>query len=129
MMRLVLLQTTALAASLLLPCCNNQAGIELNPRTNPPLDTTLTESEIRIHAGIAVAVDAIPLSGGEPSDDGTVVTLTSTDMHVIGVDPAPAEGVFVIYGVMPGTADVRVYMNGDVAGDIPATVLDQGGRP
>lgn len=129
MMRLCLLHTTALAASLLLSCCNNQAGIELDPRTTPPLDTTLTENEIRIYAGIAVAVDAIPLSGGEPSDDGTTVVLTSTNVNVIGVDPAPAEGVFVIYGVMPGTADVRVYVNGDVAGDIPATVLDQGGRP
>jgi len=119
----------AAALALATASCSQQAGIDFEPQTQPPLDTTLTEDEIRIFAGVAVAVDAIPLSAGEPADDGTTVALESQDVNVLGVDPGASDGVFVIYGVSPGTAAVRVYMNSEPVGDIPATVLDQGDLP
>lgn len=118
-----------LVGGLLVAGCGQQPGVGLEARTEPPLDTTLTEDEIRIYAGIAVAVDAVPMAGGEPTEDGTSVTLVSGNSNVLGVDPALTDGVFVIYGVMPGTADVRVFMNNEPVGDIPATVLDQGDLP
>lgn len=126
---LVCAQALALLASSLGLGCGQVPGISFEPRTTPPLDTTLTENDIRIYAGIAVAVDAVPLSGGEPADDGTTVSLTTTDANVLAIDPTPTDGVFVIYGVTPGTADVHVYMSGDAVGAIPATVLDQAELP
>ncbi len=116
-------------ALVVLAGCGQQPGVSLQARTQPPLDATLTENLIQIYAGIAVEVDTTALVGGSPAQDGTTVSLTSSNVNVLGADPAPDDGVFVLYGVTPGTADVHVYMNGEAAGDIPATVLDQGTLP
>lgn len=123
-----LLVPVVLALATLSSACSQEAGVDFELKTQPPLDTVVTQDQIRIYAGIAVAVDAIPLSGGEPSDQ-TTVALESQDVNVLGIDPSVTAGIFVLYGVAPGAVNVRVFMDNEPVGDIPATVVQQGQSP
>lgn len=101
----------------------------------PPDGAAITYEGISLHAGIALGVEARPMDGDEVMDTDTRVELTSDNPGVIGVSPAlPEDDVdddevynwkFVIYGVGAGSSSITVTIDGEIEGEIPATISPQ----
>jgi hypothetical protein len=102
--------------------CAEDLEVDLNARTTAPLPVALSSRSVAVPAGVAVGVNAIPLSNGDEMDEETTVELISENIQVLGVDRTIEDRSFVFYGVGPGTTDVRVYIDGSFAGTIAATV-------
>jgi len=131
-----LMLVVALAAPMVAGCGGFD---ELDFRYNsvPPDNADINAQNVFIHEGIAVGVTALPLCGGETMDSDTRVELSSSNPGVLGVsfvqkptDPDDIDGNdghwdFVIYGVSTGSAAIRVTIDGESEGEIPATVAAQ----
>jgi hypothetical protein len=107
--------------------CSGFDRIDFTFESAPPDNATVTYTDIRIHAGIAVGVLARPMDGNDEMDEDTDVVLESRNPSVLGVSRAVQEDEddppkFVLFGVSPGSTVVTVRIDGNVEGEIPANV-------
>jgi hypothetical protein len=117
--------TTAVLGALAAACSPSFDHLDFSPQTSPPLAVTLTSTEVRLPAGIAVDVAPVAMAGTKALTDSTV-TITSTNAAVLGIAPtAGKSNNFVMFGVGPGTAGVVVTVDGDQKETIPVVVSAQ----
>jgi hypothetical protein len=86
-------------------------------------------ASITLSEGDVISMTATPMSADGPLGGDFTFALTSSNVSVLGIDPAlgqPAgKAVFVVFGASPGTAQVEVTVNGEPETPIPATVTPQ----
>lgn len=131
------LAVTAALASPILAGCGGFDELDFRYLSVPPDNADISYQNVFIHEGVAVGVTAIPLCGGEQMDSDTRVDLSSDNPGVLGVayvqkprDPDDIDGTegdwdFVIYGVSAGSARIKVQIDGELEGEISATVAEQ----
>lgn len=115
--------------------CSDFERIDFQYSADLPLDIRLTYEEIRLPTGVAVTTVARPMAGGSPMARSTKVELASADPTVLGVAFAlpnefgvsgeSAGWTFVLYAVKAGSTEVTVRVDGEIKGEIPATILPQ----
>lgn len=110
--------------------CGGFDRLDFSFESAPPDNATVTYGDIHIHDGIAVGVIARPMDGNDEMDEDTVVELESKNPGILGVSRAVERDEddppkFVLFGVSPGTTSVTVRIDGNVEGEIPATVEAQ----
>jgi hypothetical protein len=91
--------------------CNRDPSVHLALRTMPPVPVTVTSEQVVLPVGIAVAVLATPTEDDSTGGRTLSLDLISSDPEVFGVASTLTEGVFVFYGVLPGSAAVIVRVN------------------
>lgn len=112
---------TLLAAS---ACGPHYDGLELTLFTEPPVPVRISSDEVEMPVGIAVAVDAKPLSSarfGYYEDDP--FELTSQDPGILRIEHTETGRRFVFIAVSPGETCIDVEVVREDQGCIPATVL------
>jgi hypothetical protein len=114
--------------------CSGFDHLDFRYRSAPVDNGSVSYWRIRIHEATAVGVVATPMDGNEPMDETTTVGLEPDDPGVLGIaraEPGDAQEddevnrSFVLFGVRAGATDVRVIIDGDVEGTIPATIEAQ----
>jgi len=99
-------------------------GLEVTLYSNPPVPVRVSDQEIEMSVGLAVAIDVEPQSStrfGYYTDDP--MTLRSQDRAVLRVEPTENPRRFVLVAVSPGDTCVEIEVLNDDHGCIPATVL------
>lgn len=96
---------------------------DFNFRTAPPVPVSINNDHISVTEGIAVGFIAQPMSGSEGMEGD--FSLETSDSTILGVSRGNADHSFVVWGVAPGSATVRVRLDGSVEAQIPATVTAQ----
>lgn len=112
----------ALALATLAGCAPRFDHLDFVESTSPPLPTTLAWSGVSITEGIAVGFTALAMTDDGPMDKETVVSLTSGNPGVLGLDHAVDEG-YVVYGVSVGKTTISIFIDGEAVGTMPATVV------
>lgn len=105
-------------------CGPHYDGLELTLFTEPPVPVRISSEEIEMTAGIAVAVDARPLSSarfGYYEDDP--FELRSQDPGILRVEHTETARRFVLIAVSPGETCIDVEVVREDQGCIPATVV------
>jgi hypothetical protein len=91
--------------------------------------TEVQLSPLALPEGVVVVLTATPMSSDGPLGGDFTFDLTSSNVGVVGVEPAlggPTDRAeFVFFGVGPGEASVLVTVNDEAEAPIPATVLAQ----
>lgn len=115
--------------------CSDFERIDFQYSADLPLDIRLTYEEIRLPTGVAVTTIARPMAGDSPMARGTKIELASANPAVLGVAFAlpnelgvsgeSAHWTFVLYAVKAGSTEVTVRVDGEMMGEIPATILPQ----
>jgi len=115
--------------------CSDFERIDFQYSADLPLDIRLAYEEIRLPTGVAVTTVARPMAGGSLMARNTKVELASADPTVLGVAFAlpnefgvsgeSAGWTFVLYAVKAGSTEVTVRVDGEMKGEIPATILPQ----
>lgn len=115
--------------------CSDFERIDFQYSHDLPLDIRISYEEIRLPSGVAVTAVARPIADGSLMSRETVVELASENPGVLGVAFAlpnrlgvsteNADWTFVLYAASAGSTTVTVRVDGDVEGEIPATVLPQ----
>ena len=120
----ILLTCAAMGAVAL--ACDSYEGVTLAAITTTPLAASVSATAITLPAGVAVAVRVVAQGTSDPENDQPVIDITTGNPMVIGVDPTLEEGVFVLYGVEPGSTSIKVRVEGHGDETIPVTVTAQG---
>lgn len=105
-------------------CGPHYDGLELTLFTEPPVPVRINSEQIEMPTGIAVAVDAKPLSSarfGYYEDDP--FELRSQDPGILRVEHTETARRFVFIAVSPGTTCIDVEVVREDQGCVPATVL------
>ena len=113
-----------LALSLVAGCQPRYDGIELTLSSKPPVPVRITDEEIEMSVGLAVAVDVKPLSStrfGYYEDDP--LELRSQDRAILRVEATEDPRRFVLVAVSPGETCVDIEVLHEDHGCIPAVVL------
>lgn len=100
--------------------CHPFDRVDFDALTTPPVAASVTFEKVTIPKGIAIAVEAHPMSGDEELD--AKLELRSRDTRVLGVDAGVDDGTFVLYGVSVGSTVIDVYYDGELEDEIPAEV-------
>jgi hypothetical protein len=100
--------------------CHPFDRVDFDAVTTPPVAASVTFDEVTIPKGIAIAVEARPMSGDDELD--AELELRSADTSILGVDPGVDDKTFVLYGVSVGSTVVEVYYDGELEDEIPAQV-------
>lgn len=99
--------------------CTSIDRVQLDPETVPPAAVEISDARITIPKGIAIAVQAKALSGGDEIDDP--IELIPRDPSIFGVGVGTDEKTFVLYGVSAGTTTLKVHVD-DFDEEIPVEV-------
>ncbi len=105
-------------------CQPHYDGIELTLFSNPPVPVRVSDQEIEMTVGLAIAVDVKPLSSSRfqyYEDDP--LELRSQDRGILRVEATEHPRRFVLVAVSPGETCVEIEVVGEDHGCVPATVL------
>ena len=115
--------------------CSDFDRIDFQYSADLPLDIRLSYEEIWLPTGVAVTTVARPMAGDSLMARDTLVELASANPGVLGVSFAlpnelgvsneNADWTFVLYAVSAGSTRVTVRVDGELKGEIPATILPQ----
>jgi hypothetical protein len=106
--------------------CDSYEGVTLEATTTAPLAASVDETAVNMPAGVAIAVRVVAQGTSDPENDQPVIDLSTGNADVLGVAPTLEEGVFVLYGVAPGSTSIKVRVEGHDDETVPVTVTPQG---
>jgi len=119
------LVTIIAALSALTTGCNAEHWVEFRAESAPPQAVTLESDHVEVPAGIAVGVTVRPFKNNDEMDASVEVELESQQPGILGIDHGLDERAFVIYGAEPGATHIDIFFDGELVGDMPATVIGQ----
>jgi len=105
-------------------CQPRYDGIELTLASKPPVPVRISDEEIEMSVGLAVAIDVKPLSStrfGYYEDDP--LELRSQDSAILRVEATEDPRRFVLVAISPGETCVDIEVLHEDHGCIPAIVL------
>lgn len=117
----------ALALLALAGCHAMYAGLEIRLYTSTTEPVVVTDQQIELPAGLAVAIEVLPLSGNRREYDDDALVLRSEREDILLAEPADRQGWFVLVGVAPGETCVAVELDGEREDCIPARVVAPAG--
>jgi hypothetical protein len=112
----------ALALVTLAGCAPRFDHLDFVESTSPPLPADLAWTGLSLTEGIAVGFTPLAMTADGPMDKETVVSLTSGNPGVLGLDHAVDTG-YVVYGVSVGHTTISVFIDGEAVGTMPAAVV------
>src|SRR5688572_16956203 len=84
-------------------CAPSYGTVELEPLSTPPVSVTVREFLIEMPAGVAVVVEAVPVSdNGNDYDDSYKLDLIAKDRDVFQVHRRESRSEFVFVGILEG---------------------------
>lgn len=120
MTRLALLALGMLALG---GCHADYAGLEIRLYTSTAEPIIATDQQIELPVGLAVAIEALPISGNRHEyDEDDRLDLRSEHEEILLAEPAEMQGWFVLVGVAPGETCIAVLIDGAREACIPARV-------
>ncbi len=118
----------ALALLALAGCHPMYAGLEIRLYTSTAEHVVVTDQQIELTAGVAVAIEVLPISGNRREyDDDDLLDLRSEREDIVLAGPSERQGWFVLVGIAPGETCVAVVIDSEREDCIPARVTAPAG--